>query len=157
MESRLIYIANEKIKSKVAWFKPTDTEWIYFGATTEINKSIVQQRIDSHFSETILYIAHTRLGSFETEKNVILDKIKNILGKPSSEGDVFFDSKIKIARYKYNSDIVIQHVKIPEISAVVEQKHLLSDIFISSFYLVSQEGKLTFYAAIKFLRYRIKQ
>lgn len=80
MESRLIYIANEKIKSKVAWFKPTDTEWIYFGATTEINKSIVQQRIDSHFSETILYIAHTRLGSFETEKNIILDKIKNILG-----------------------------------------------------------------------------
>ena len=80
MESRLIYIANEKMKAKVAWFKPTDTEWIYFGAATEVNKNIVQQKIDLHFSETNLYIAHTRLESFETEKTTILDKIKNILG-----------------------------------------------------------------------------
>ena len=80
MESRLIYIANEKMKAKVAWSKSGDTEWIYFGAAEEVNTNIVLQKINFHFSETKLYISYTRKDSFETEKNIILDSIKNILG-----------------------------------------------------------------------------
>ena len=80
MESKLIYIANQKMKTKVTWSKSSDTEWIYFGAEKEANKDIVLQQINCHFSETQLYISHRRNDSFEARKNIILDSIEKILG-----------------------------------------------------------------------------
>ncbi len=80
MESQLIYIANQKMKTKVTWSNSGDTEWIYFGAAEEVNTNMVLQTINFLFSETQLYISHTRKGSFKIEKNLIIDSIKNILG-----------------------------------------------------------------------------
>ena len=80
MDSKLIYIANEKMKSQVDWPKTTDSEWIYFGAASEVNFDIVRQKINSHFTEQLLYISSTRQDSFQTNKENALENIKHILG-----------------------------------------------------------------------------
>ncbi|MBK7292048.1 MAG: hypothetical protein KBF82_13320 [Chitinophagaceae bacterium] len=80
MESKLIYIASEKLKGKIKWPKVSDGEWIYFGAGNEIKNDIVIEKINSHFSEQLLYVSWTRQDSFQTNRKEVFENIKHILG-----------------------------------------------------------------------------
>ena len=80
MDSRIIYSASEKMKGEIYWPKLTDTEWIYFGSSDEINEELVSERINSHFSDSDLYVAWTRDKSFESTKQNIIERMGNILG-----------------------------------------------------------------------------
>ncbi len=80
MDSRLIYIANEKMKQLVKWPLLNDSEWLYFGAAGEVNKDIVLKNIESHFEEKELYVAWTRNNSFKCNKTEIFECLNPILG-----------------------------------------------------------------------------
>jgi hypothetical protein len=80
MNSKLIFAASDKMKYKVHWPKvTTETEWIYFGVDTEINKDIVSKSVIAHFSDSPVYIAVTRKTSFETDMLNVLNSIESIL------------------------------------------------------------------------------
>ncbi len=80
MDAHLIYIANEKMRVNIRYPHTEDSGWLYFGAQPEVNNEIVLQNINSHFSDTDLYVAHNRKDSFKTTKGNIINDIKNILG-----------------------------------------------------------------------------
>jgi hypothetical protein len=80
MNSRLIYIANERMKYHLRWPRLNGSEWIYCGTANEVNKEIVSKNIDSHFTENELYVALTRNDSFESNKKTIIASIEYILG-----------------------------------------------------------------------------
>ncbi len=80
MESRLIYIANEKMRANIEFAETSDYGWLYFGAQPEVNIEIVKQKINDHFEEENLHIAHTRNDSTATTKKTIIEDIKDILG-----------------------------------------------------------------------------
>lgn len=82
MDSRLIYIATERMKHKISWTRPTvDSEWTYFGRGSEVNRNIVNESIKNHFTENALYVCYTRPQSFEADKSNIMNLVKGLLGK----------------------------------------------------------------------------
>jgi hypothetical protein len=80
MESRLIYIANERMRANIQFAQTPDYGWVYFGAQPEVNIEIVKQKINDHFGEEVLYVAHSRNDSIETNKKAIIENIEGILG-----------------------------------------------------------------------------
>ncbi len=81
MDSKLIYIACRKLIGKVSWTKiSNDSEWIYFGDGNNINKLLVYEIINNHFTESELLIAWTRQGSVQVNRIEINKSIDNILG-----------------------------------------------------------------------------
>lgn len=80
MNSRLIYISNEKLKPLVSWPLLNDSEWIYFGVGNELNLELISKAIDRHFYEKILYVSWKRDESFECSKTEIINSIKPLLG-----------------------------------------------------------------------------
>lgn len=54
MESSLIYSASRSLKNKVTWIKiSAETEWIYFGAENEANKSAVIESINEYLPDNL--------------------------------------------------------------------------------------------------------
>jgi hypothetical protein len=80
MESRLIYIANERMRANIQFAETSNYGWEYFGAKPEVNIEKVKQKINDHFEEEALYVAHSRNDSMETTKKTVIDDIKGILG-----------------------------------------------------------------------------
>jgi hypothetical protein len=81
MDTRLIYKKSEKLKLKVDWIKPTDTEWIYCGASGEVKWNVVTEELYSFFDEDAFYVATTRTSSFHANKDDLISSIENLVGK----------------------------------------------------------------------------
>lgn len=81
MDTRLIYNKSEKLKLKVDWIKPTDTEWIYCGAAGEVKWNVVAEELDSFFDGDAFYVATTRTNSFQANKDDLPSSIQNLVGK----------------------------------------------------------------------------
>ena len=81
MESRLIYIANKKMRANITIDESPHAGWVYFGAQPEVNLEFVQHTINQHFKEEILYIAHHRNDSTSTTGQNVLEEIKDIIGR----------------------------------------------------------------------------
>ena len=80
MESRLIYKANEHLKSKVKWIKVTESEWIYRGSNGDVRLEIVSEHIKRHFVDSNFYVALNRNESFVSNSQTILTDIKKLVG-----------------------------------------------------------------------------
>ena len=80
MESRLIYISNEKLKPLLKWPLINDSEWEYFGAEFEADKKLVEITINNYFEDDQLYIAHKRNDSFKCYKNDVMAAVETLLG-----------------------------------------------------------------------------
>jgi hypothetical protein len=80
MESRLIYIANKKMRANIQFAVTPDYGWVHFGAQPEVNIEIVKQKINHYFEEESLYVAHSRNDSIATTKKTIIEDIRDILG-----------------------------------------------------------------------------
>lgn len=81
MDSRLIYSASQAAKYNVTWTKVTpDSEWIYFGDTNKIDKSLIIKTINEHFSDPVLLVALNRQESIEIDKSDIDKSIEKIIG-----------------------------------------------------------------------------
>ncbi len=80
MNSRLIYISNEKLKPLVSWPLLNDSEWIYFGVGNELYLELIRQTIERHLHEETLYVSWMRDQSFECSKAEIINSIKPLLG-----------------------------------------------------------------------------
>jgi len=80
MESRLIYIASEHLKSKVNWIKVTESEWIYCGSNGDVKFEIVLEHINHHFLDSNFYIALNRSESIESNSQTIFRDIKELVG-----------------------------------------------------------------------------
>jgi hypothetical protein len=81
MDSRLIYNKSEKLKLKVDWIKPTDTEWIYCGAASEVKWNVVAEELNSFFEGDAFYVVTTRTNSFQANKDDLISSIQNLVGK----------------------------------------------------------------------------
>jgi hypothetical protein len=81
MDTRLIYSTSEKIKLKIDWIKPADTEWIYCGAAGEVKWDVVAEELNRFFDGDAFYIATTRTNSFPSDKDGLLSSIQNLVGK----------------------------------------------------------------------------
>jgi hypothetical protein len=81
MDTRLIYNKSEKLKLKVDWIKPADTEWIYCGAAGEVKWNIVTEELNSFFDSDAFYVATTRTNSLHVDKEGLLSSIQNLVGK----------------------------------------------------------------------------
>ena len=82
------------MKLKTSWTKVTvDSEWTYFGDGSEVNRSIVNDGINYHFTDdNFLYVSWTRQQSFEVNKSQTIELIEELLGK---ETFFIWDTKFK--------------------------------------------------------------
>ena len=85
LDPKLIYTASEAMKLKVSWTKVTvDSEWTYFGDGNEVNRGVVEDSMNSHFTDNAsLYVSTTRQQSFEANKSETIEQIEELLGKES--------------------------------------------------------------------------
>lgn len=111
MESRLIYIASKKMRDNLEFDPTPDFGWLYFGAHPEVNMEIVNQKIFAHFSEDmLLFIAHNRIDSIQTNQLSVIEDIKDLLGRYDfSIGNTSFNrvinfDKIGVLRCDKKSD-----------------------------------------------------
>jgi len=81
MDTRLIYNTSEKIKVKIDWIKPADTEWIYCGSAGEVKWDVVTEELNRFFDGDGFYVATTRANSFPSDKDGLLSSIENLVGK----------------------------------------------------------------------------
>jgi hypothetical protein len=81
MEPSLIYAARDSLKYKVKWVMiSADTEWTYFGAGVEANRSFVVKSINEFFPDFVLNIALNRRESAQVNKSEIMEAIDKYLG-----------------------------------------------------------------------------
>jgi hypothetical protein len=81
MDTRLIYSTSEKIKLKIDWIKPADTEWIYCGAAGEVKWNVVAEELYSFFDGDAFYVATTRTNSSQADKDDLMSSIQDLVGK----------------------------------------------------------------------------
>jgi hypothetical protein len=81
MDSRLIHKTSEKLKFKVDWIKPSETEWIYCGEAGEVNWDIVAKELYNFFDDDIFHVATTRTNSFTIDKEELLSSINDLVGR----------------------------------------------------------------------------
>ena len=82
MDSRIIYESAKTYIKNVTWTKPlnsVDTEWEYIDTTNNIEN--ITKTIQDFLITDQLFIALSRHESFETDKELIADKIRPLIGK----------------------------------------------------------------------------
>ncbi|HKZ65217.1 MAG TPA: hypothetical protein VJ111_02620 [Chitinophagaceae bacterium] len=80
MDSRLIYETSKHLKSKIHWKHVIESEWIYCGSNGEVKFDIVLKHIKDHFIDSKLYVVLTRNDSFETNKEIIIKTVEQLVG-----------------------------------------------------------------------------
>ena len=80
MDSKLLHIVSERMKSKIIWPKDEHLGWTYIGAGNEVKYDLVLELINKHFSDELLYVCCTRQKSFAVEKRNILNDAKTLIG-----------------------------------------------------------------------------
>ncbi|QEC76398.1 hypothetical protein [Mucilaginibacter ginsenosidivorax] len=79
-DPHLIYAVADSKKNKITWTKYTaDSEWLYLGEFANINRNLVIDAINAHFSEETLYVVTTRNGSRPVTKYTIEEDILSLL------------------------------------------------------------------------------
>ncbi|WP_143065357.1 hypothetical protein [Mucilaginibacter sp. OK283] len=67
-------------KNKIIWTKYTaGSEWLYWGDIDNMNRKLVTDAINVHFSEETLYIVTTRIGSRPATKYTVEEDILSLL------------------------------------------------------------------------------
>src|SRR5688572_5522723 len=80
MDSNIIYKTSDKLKLKINWIKPTETEWIYCGAKGEVKLDIVDTNLNSFLDGESFYIACTRTNSFTCSRENLISAIEPFIG-----------------------------------------------------------------------------
>jgi hypothetical protein len=83
MDSHLIHKTSEKLKFKINWIKPSETEWIYCGAAGEVKWDVVAEELYSFLDDDTFHVATTRTKSFTINTKELLSSIENLVGHKS--------------------------------------------------------------------------
>lgn len=83
MDSAFIHKTSEKLRPRIDWIKPSDTEWIYCGSKGEVKFDVVDTEFNHFLDGDVFYVATTRAKSFKTNKQDLLPSIAEILGSKS--------------------------------------------------------------------------
>src|SRR5690606_37418393 len=83
MDSRLIFVVTDRLRSKMEWLNPTieNGSWVYIGNDSETRKEFIFKCINEHFTDNELYVSWTRNGSRKVSKETIEFAVDDILGK----------------------------------------------------------------------------
>lgn len=80
MDIHLIHKTSEKLKLKIDWINHAETEWEYCGAAGEVKWDVVAETSTNFFHANRLFVATTRNGSFETDKDNLISSIQQLVG-----------------------------------------------------------------------------
>ena len=80
MDSRLLYKATEALSTKLNWTNSGKQEWIHFGTGEQVNRTLVNQKIDEHFGDSDFYLTFERNNSGLISDPEIRVLFNNILG-----------------------------------------------------------------------------